>query len=93
MSVWANTCNTYTYLHIHDTFNTETYRHILTILSDTYIYIHIHMYTYRYRCICTAKNKVGRGLFMRAAVAHDLVALLRPGKSAWTGLNWVSPMF
>ena len=35
-------------------FNTETYRHILKILSDTYVYGYIHMHTYRYRYICTA---------------------------------------
>ena len=63
VSVWANTCYTYTYLHIHDTFNTETYRDILTILSDTYEYIHIHMYTYRYRCICTALKQGWEGSF------------------------------
>jgi hypothetical protein len=42
---------------------TSTYRHILTILSDTYIYIHIHMYTYRYRRICTALKQGWEGSF------------------------------
>ena len=30
---------------------------------------------------------------MLAAAAHDLVALLRPGRSAWIGLNSGSPMY
>jgi hypothetical protein len=34
-------------------FNTATYRHIQTILTDIYVYIHIHIYTYRYIYICT----------------------------------------
>ena len=30
---------------------------------------------------------------MRAAAAHDLVALFRPGRSDWTGLKSGSPMY
>ena len=51
-------------------FNTATYRHIQTILTDIYVYIHIHIHTYRYIYICTVL-KQGWEVFFHAGSSRS----------------------
>ena len=45
--VWANTYNTYTYCHIHDTYQIHAKKRIhSTYIHDTYRYMHICTYAF-----------------------------------------------